>query len=55
MAPQIGIFDFRAFQNIAMLIAESERARLMRQAILDILTSYEYGSAKVLEEDFEGM
>ncbi|MCP4576349.1 MAG: DNA-binding protein [Deltaproteobacteria bacterium] len=36
-APKLGIFDFRAFLNIAMLIAESERARLIRQAILDIV------------------
>jgi hypothetical protein len=35
--PQLGIFDFRAFLNIAMLIAESERARLLRQTILDIV------------------
>jgi len=35
--PQLGIFDFRAFLNIAMLITESERARLLRQAILDIV------------------
>jgi hypothetical protein len=33
----LGIFDFRAFLNIAMLIAESERARLLRQTILDIV------------------
>ena len=33
----LGIFDFRAFLNIAMLITESERARLLRQAILDIV------------------
>ena len=33
----LGIFDFRAFLNITMLIAESERARLLRQAILDIV------------------
>ena len=33
----LGIFDFRAFLNVAMVIAESERARLMRQAILDIV------------------
>jgi hypothetical protein len=37
MAPQLGIFDFRAFLNLAMLITESERARLLRQAILDIV------------------
>ena len=33
----LGIFDFRAFLNISMLITESERARLLRQAILDIV------------------
>ena len=33
----LGVFDFRAFLNIAMLLAESERARLLRQAILDIV------------------
>jgi len=48
----LGIFDFRPYLNIAMLIAESERARLMRQAILDLVASYEYGFAKVLEEAF---
>ena len=35
--PQLGIFDFRAFLNIGMLITESERARLLRQMILDIV------------------
>ena len=35
--PQLGIFDFRAFLNVAMLLTESERARLLRQAILDIV------------------
>ncbi|MEA1970106.1 MAG: hypothetical protein U9N37_00610 [Thermodesulfobacteriota bacterium] len=34
---QLGIFDFRSFLNIAMLLAESERARLLRQTILDIV------------------
>jgi len=33
----LGIFDFRAFLNLAMLMVESERARLLRQAILDIV------------------
>lgn len=33
----LGIFDFRAFLNLAMLLTESERARLLRQAILDIV------------------
>jgi len=35
--PQLAIFDFRAFLNLTMLIAESDRARLLRQAILDIV------------------
>ena len=34
--PQIGVFDFRAFLNLAMLLGESERARSLRQVILDI-------------------
>ena len=33
----LGIFDFRAFLNLAMLLVESDRARLLRQAILDIV------------------
>lgn len=36
-SPQLGIFDFRAFLNLAMLVSESERAKLLRQAILDIV------------------
>ncbi len=36
-APQMGVFDFRAFLNLAMLVSESERAKLLRQAILDIV------------------
>lgn len=35
--PQLAVFDFRAFLNLAMLIRESDRARLLRQAILDIV------------------
>ncbi len=35
--PQLGVFDFRAFLNLAMLITEGERARLLRQMILDIV------------------
>ena len=35
--PQLGVFDFRAFLNLAMLMVESERARLLRKAILDIV------------------
>lgn len=33
----LGIFDFRVFLNLAMLMTESERARLLRQTILDIV------------------
>jgi hypothetical protein len=33
----LGIFDFKAFLNMGMLISESERARLLRQMILDIV------------------
>jgi hypothetical protein len=36
-APAVGVFDFRAFLNIGMLIGESERARLLRVAILEIV------------------
>ncbi len=36
-AAQLGIFDFRSFLNLAMLLVESERARLLRQTILDIV------------------
>ncbi len=36
-SPQLGILDFRAFLNLAMLMVESERARLLRQTILDIV------------------
>lgn len=34
---QLAVFDFRAFLNLAMLVRESDRARLLRQAILDIV------------------
>lgn len=34
---RLGIFDFRAFLNLAMLIRESWRAVLLRKAILDIV------------------
>jgi len=33
----LGIFNFRAFLNLGMLLAESEKARLLRTAILDIV------------------
>ena len=34
---QLGVFDFRAFLNLAMLMTESHRAGLVRQMILDIV------------------
>ena len=33
----LGVFEFRAFLNLAMLMTESDRARVVRQAILDIV------------------
>jgi hypothetical protein len=33
----LGVFDFRAFLNIAMLLVESENARVLRKAMLDIV------------------
>jgi hypothetical protein len=33
----LGVFGFRAFLNLAMLMTESERAGLLRKAILDIV------------------
>lgn len=36
-SPQLGVLDFRAFLNLAMLLRESERAALLRKAILDIV------------------
>lgn len=34
---QLSIFDFRAFLNMAMLLSESESAKMVRQKILDIV------------------
>ncbi len=33
----LGIFDFKAFLNLGMLLSESEKARVLRQAMLDIV------------------
>ena len=35
--PQVGVFPFRAFLNLAMVVAESERARKLRQVVLDVV------------------
>ena len=34
---QLGLFDFRSFLNIGMLLSESERAKQLRSVILDIV------------------
>ena len=34
---QLGLFDFRSFLNIGMLLSESERAKQLRSIILDIV------------------
>ena len=36
---QLGLFNYRAFLNIGMLLTESEKARQMRSLILDIVIS----------------
>jgi hypothetical protein len=58
-APQLGLFDMRAFLNLAMVMTESQRARLLRQAMLDIMLDTinirTGGSTKYInqrEEDF---
>lgn len=33
----MSVFDFRAFLNLAMLLAESEKARALRQVMLDVV------------------
>lgn len=57
--PQMGIFNFRAFLNIGMLLSESERARILRSSILDIvidtINAKTGGSTKYInqrDEDF---
>ena len=36
-APKIGLFTFRSFLNIGMLLTESERAKQLRSLVLDIV------------------
>jgi len=38
--PQLAIFDFRAFLNLAMLLVESQPAKSLRQIILDIVIDF---------------
>jgi hypothetical protein len=35
--PQLGVFNFKSFLNLSMLLIESEKARILRSAILDIV------------------
>lgn len=35
--PQLGVFNFRSFINLAMLLSKSERAREVRSLVLDIV------------------
>lgn len=37
---QIAIFDFKAFLNMAMLLSESENAKVLRQIMLDIVIDF---------------
>ncbi|MBN2570503.1 MAG: hypothetical protein JXA68_00125 [Ignavibacteriales bacterium] len=37
ITPQLGVFNFRSFLNLAMLLTESERAKVLRGVILDIV------------------
>ncbi|WP_445957613.1 DNA-binding protein [Yeosuana sp.] len=57
--PQLGIFNFRAFLNLGMLLVESEMAKALRSKILDIvidsLNQKTGGSTKFInqrDEDF---
>jgi len=38
--PQLAIFDFKSFLNIGMILVESENARLLRQAMLNIVIDF---------------
>jgi hypothetical protein len=58
-APQLGVFNFRAFLNLGMLLTESEKAKALRSSMLDIvidtLNQNLGGSTKYInqrEEDF---
>lgn len=58
-APQLGVFNFRSFLNLGMLLTESEKAKALRSKILDIvidtINKKIGGSTKFInqrEEDF---
>lgn len=52
--PQLGVFDFRAFLNLAMLLPSSDRARQLRSVMLDIaidtITARSGGSTKYINQ-----
>ena len=45
----LSLFDFRAFLNIGMLLAESEKAKRIRSLILDIVKSTINETSSALE------
>ncbi len=58
-SPQLGLFNFRAFLNLGMLLTESEKAKSLRSIILDIaldtINKRTGGSTKYInqrDEDF---
>ncbi len=58
-APQLGVFNFRAFLNLGMLLTESEKAKALRSMVLDVvidtLNQKVGGSTKYInqrDEDF---
>ena len=58
-APQLGVFNFRSFLNLGMLLSESENAKILRSRMLDIvidtLNTKLGGSTKYInqrDEDF---
>lgn len=49
--PQIGLFDFRSFLNIGMLLTESEKAKWLRSRILDIVIASLSGQTRIKNSD----
>lgn len=50
----LGVFDFRIFLNMAMLLSESEKARdTFYSEILDVIAAYESGLADAIKREYE--
>jgi hypothetical protein len=53
-APRLGIFNFKALINLSMLLVESEKARVLRQLILnvviDVISQKTGGTAKYINQ-----